>query len=172
VPGKIIIETSRLLIREYFTDDIAMLHKILSDPITMCFWPEPFTVDQTNAWVERSMTSYAENGFGRFAVLLKQTGELIGDAGILKSEINGKIENDLGYIIYHPFWNNGYATEAAEAILRRGLDSIGLRRIAANIAFDNIPSQRIAEKIGMKKESEFKNKRNRNILTFLYLYKI
>jgi RimJ/RimL family protein N-acetyltransferase len=165
---KVIIETRRLLIRGYSVDDIPLLHKILSDPKTMSFWPELFSLEQTAAWIERSMKSYIENGFGRYAVLLKHAGELIGDAGILKSEINGKTENDLGYIIHHSFWNNGYATEASGAILLRGLGSIGLRRIAANMACNHRASAHVAEKIGMKKELEFINNRNRNLPTFLY----
>jgi len=165
---KIITETSRLLIREYFASDMPLLHKILSDPETMGFWPEPFSPGQTKAWIERSLNSYKKKGFGRCAVVLRETGELIGDAGILKSEINGKTENDLGYIIHYPFWNNGYGTEAAGAILARSLDSVGLRRIVSNMAYNHHASARVAEKIGMKKELEFINRRNRGLLTFLY----
>lgn len=168
MPEKIIIETRHLVICEYSLGDIPLLHKILSDSKTMCFWPEPFTVDKTRAWIERSMKSYEEYGFGRYAVMLKHTGELIGDAGILKSDINGNTENDLGYIIYCAFWNNGYGTESAKAILRWGLDSIGLGRIIANMACDHGASERVAEKIGMKKELVFNNSRNRGLPTFLY----
>ena len=156
------------MIREYSSGDIAPLHKILSDPVTMSYWPEPFSPEQTQLWVERSIESCNKNGFGRFALIKKTTGEFIGTAGIMISEVNGKNENDLGYIIYFPFWNSGYATEAAGAILCWGIDSIGLARISANMAVDNTASARVAQKIGMTIETEFLNRRNRDKLTFLY----
>ncbi len=83
----------------------------------MSFWPAPFTTEQTSQWIERSIKSYAENGFGRFAVELKESGKLIGDCGILISELDRKPEYDLGYIIYAEYWGKGYGTEAARSAL-------------------------------------------------------
>ncbi len=162
------INTQRLILRPYVTDDINALHKILSDEKTMSFWPAPFTIEQTRRWIERSIKSYRENQFGRFAVELKESGKLIGDCGILLSEVDGKQENDLGYIIHSDYWGRGYGTEAAQACLDFGFNKLGLTRIAANMASDNTASIRVAEKIGMIKEKEYLNKRNRNILTYLF----
>jgi RimJ/RimL family protein N-acetyltransferase len=162
------INTLRLILRPYVTDDIEALHKILSDKKTMGFWPALFTIEQTNRWIERSIKSYAENQFGRFAVELKESGKLIGDCGILLSELDGKQENDLGYIIHSGYWGRGYGTEAASASLDYAFNKLGLMRIAANMDVSNLASIRVAEKIGMKKEKEYLNKRNRNLLTYLY----
>lgn len=162
------IISPQLILRPYSIDDVDALHKILSDKITMSFWPAPFTKEQTSRWLERSIKSYAENGFGRFAVQLKESGKLIGDCGIMVSELDENQENDLGYIIYHNYWGRGFGTEAAQACLNYAFNELGLTRMAANMAFDNFSSIRVAEKIGMKKEKEFLNKRNRNLLTFLY----
>ena len=162
------INSPRLILRLYNIGDVDALHKILSDKKTMNFWPAPFTTEQSKEWILRSIKSYAENKFCRFAVELKESGELIGDCGILISELDGKQENDLGYIIYHDYWGRGFGTEAAQACLDYAFDELGLIRIAANMAFDNYASIRVAEKIGMKKEKKYLNKRNRNLLTFLY----
>jgi RimJ/RimL family protein N-acetyltransferase len=162
------INTPRLILRPYVIDDFEALHKILSDKKTMSFWPAPFTTEQTNRWIERSIKSYKENQFGRFAVELKESGKIIGDCGILLSELDGKQENDLGYIIYADYWGRGFGTEAAQACLDYAFNELGLKRVAANMATDNITSIRVAEKIGMIKEKEFLNKRNRNLLTYLY----
>ncbi len=162
------ITTERLILRPYTINDLDALHTILSDKTTMSFWPEPFTEEQTISWIERSIKSYEENNFGRLAVILKSTGELIGDCGIIKSETNSNTENDLGYIIHSPYWKNGYGTEAAKVCLDYGFTELNLTRITANMSFDNKASIKTAEKIGMRKEKEFFNKKNRDILTYLY----
>lgn len=162
------IETKRLLIKEYSYDDISKLHIILSNPKTMSFWPTPFTLQQTENWVANNINRYKELGFGRWAVILKETDELIGDCGIMVTEIDGKQEYDLGYIFHYPYWHNGFAFEAADACKEYAFNKLGIKRLCANMAFDHTGSRRVAEKIGMQKEKEFHNSRNRNILTYLY----
>lgn len=162
------IETQRLHLRPLTPDDLPALHRILSDPITMSFWPAPFSEDASRAWIERQMQNYQQHGFGRLALIERVSGELIGDCGIMPALIDGQPENDLGYIIFHTFWRQGYASEAAAAWLQHGFDLLQLDRICANMPVDHLGSRRVAEKIGMRLEREFHNQRNRNILTCLY----
>jgi ribosomal-protein-alanine N-acetyltransferase len=163
-----VIETNRLLIKEYSDDDIPKLNIILSNPKTMSFWPTPLTLQQTENWINTNVKRYAELGYGRWAVILKETGELIGDCGIMLSELDGTQENDLGYIIHYPYWQNGLAFEAADACKEYAFTNLGIKKLCANMAFDHIASRRVAEKIGMEREKEFYNNRNRDILTYLY----
>lgn len=163
-----VIETKRLIIKEYSYDDILKLNIILSNPKTMSFWPAPFTMQQTEDWVNNNIRRYTELGFGRWAIILKETDELIGDCGIMVSELDGKQENDLGYIIHYSHWHNGFAFEAVDACSNYAFNKLGIKRLCANMAFDHTMSRRVAEKIGMKKEKEFYNNRNRNLLTYLY----
>ena len=163
-----ILETQRLILRPFAAGDLEALYRILSDPITMHFWPTPFSREQAEGWLNRHLSSYRDLGFGRLAVMLKESGELIGVCGIRRADIDGKVENDLGYIIFHPFWQRGYATEAAAACLRYGLETLQLQRVCANMAVDHQASRRVAEKIGMTLERTFHNRRNRDILTCLY----
>jgi ribosomal-protein-alanine N-acetyltransferase len=149
-------------------DDVGSLHTILSDNVTMSFWPEPFTLEQTRGWIERAVASYEKNGFGRMALVLKDTGSIIGNCGIMITETNGETENDLGYIIHSPQWRKGYGTEAAKACLGFGFNLIGLTRITANMSVNNTASFLTAEKIGMTREKEFFNMKNRCFLTYLY----
>lgn len=93
---------------------------------------------------------------------------MIGDVGILLAEIDGILEHDLGYIIHSPHWNHAYATEAVQACLDYGIEQFGLFRLCANMPQHHTASRRIAEKIGMRFEKSFENRRNRNILTCLY----
>ncbi|WP_371380156.1 GNAT family N-acetyltransferase [Sporomusa aerivorans] len=163
-----VLETNRLMIREHSYNDIAKLHQIFSNPLTMSFWPAPFTLQQTETWVKSNIIRYHELGFGRWSVLLKETGEIIGDCGIVISEIDGKQENDLGYIIHYPYWHNGFAVEAADACRNYAFTELKFNRLCANMPYNHAGSRKTAEKIGMTKEKEFYNRRNRDIRTFLY----
>jgi len=166
------METKRLILRPPSLEDFEALHRIFSDPITMSFWPAPFTEEDTRRWISRSTQDHEETGFGRQPVILKFSGEIIGDCGIMLAEIAGEPEHDLGYIIHHPFWGNGYAIEAAGALKRRAVEQLGIRRLVANMPTDHAASIRVAEKLGMRREKTFRNERNRNIETHLYAFEV
>lgn len=164
------IETNRLLIREW-TDsksDLEALHEILSSSVTMHFWPAPFTPSQTKTWIQTNIKRYERPGFGRMAIVLKEQNKIIGDCGIVVSTLDSAPENDLGYIIDWRYWQNGFAFEAAKALIDYAFYELSLTRLCANMPFDHIASIKTAEKLGMKREKEFYNKRNRDILTYLY----
>ena len=162
------IETPRTIIRPYTEADIAWIAPILADPITMMFWPQPFSEDAAAAWVRRSSASFPATGLGRMLVELRDGGAPIGDCGIVEAEINGRREYDLGYIIHHPYWRQGYGLECARACLEYGIHTLGLKRIVANMAHDHVASARVAEQLGMRREASFYHPRNRNILTYVY----
>lgn len=164
----VIIETPRLELREYQADAVMALHVILSDLITMQFWPAPFTPEATSKWIERQVGSYAERGYGRWAVIDKESGEQIGDAGFMDANINGRDEVDLGYIIHYPYWRQGFAVEAAAACLAYARARLPIGRVVANMPHDHLASRRVAERLGMSYAGEFLNARNRNIRTLLY----
>ena len=162
------ITTDRLLLREFNSGDLAQLARVLSNTKTMAFWPQPLTIEQVQGWLESSIESYLANGFGRWLILDRQTLEVIGDCGIRVSDVNGVPEHDLGYIIHHPWWRQGFAYEAAYGCMKYGFEQLKLDRLVANMAYDHAGSIAVAEKLGMKKECEFYNSRNRNILTLVY----
>ena len=78
---KIIIETERLILREYTKDDFDALYKLLSDPITMKHYPKPYDENGTRRWLDWSFDNYNKYGFGLWAAEIKETGEFIGDCG-------------------------------------------------------------------------------------------
>lgn len=162
------ITTPRLTIRQMTLDDLDDMQVFLSDPQTLDFWERPYTDDETRAAIERNIKSYADNGFGRWAVILKETGALIGICGIARSEIDGRDLNDLGYIFDKAHWGKGYATEAAQAVVDYAFEVLRLESITANMPHDHHASRRVAEHLGMVKIGEFSNPKNRGIRTFLY----
>jgi len=163
---KVRLVTARLVLAEYEAGDLSRLTRLLGDPVTMSHWPAPLDAQASAAWFERARAPYGEPGLGRFAVWLGA--EYVGDAGILRAEVNGRVENDLGYIVDHAHWGHGYGLEVARALLEEG-HRCGLRRIVANMAASNAPSARVAEKLGMRLEARFRNPRNRNFETLLYV---
>ncbi|MCC7437627.1 MAG: GNAT family N-acetyltransferase [Armatimonadetes bacterium] len=166
----VILETERLTLRQWEPDEFPTVHRILGHAVTMRFWPAPFTPEQSESWLQRSLVTYAAtaNTLGRWATVLKESGEVIGDCGLIQAHINGMPEYDLGYIIQAEHWRKGYGTEAAAAIRDYGFSELKLPRIVANMACNHHGSARVAEAIGMQVETTFANQRNRGVQTFLY----
>jgi len=155
--------------REYTTSDIDAIAPVLSDPRTMSFWPVPFGREDVERWVGRSIASYREHGFGRRPIFLKETGELIGDCGIMLSMVDGELRNDIGYILHHPYWGHGYAIEASRAVMDDAFTRLGLHDLYANMPCDHDRSRHVAEQLGLQRVKEFNNTRNRDIRTYLYM---
>lgn len=159
----------RLIIREYSKADVDRLYNILSDPVTMQFWPKPYTRDQVVDRIDYNIASYAERGYGRYAILETQSGNLIGECGINQLELDGQVVHDLNYIIDHQYWGRSYATEAATAIKNYACSVLHLDTLYINMPYNHYASIRIAEKLGGIKIKEFFNVKNRNISTFLFV---
>lgn len=162
------INTARLTIRPYALNDLDALLAILSDAETLSFWPRPYTREEVRGSIERNIKSTEENGYGRLAVIHKETGLLIGLCGIVRMETDGRDVYDLGYIFHRDYWGQGYATEAARAVLDHALNVLHIGPITANMPWNHDASRRVAERLGMTKIGEFENTRNRGIRTLFY----
>ena len=155
-----ITETKHLLIREYTSLDRKKAFEILMHQETMSFWPEPFTEKKVEAWLARGVDAYRGRGMGRFAVVLRATNEVIGDAGIVQTEVNGQKEWDLGYIIHADHWGHGFGVEVAGALLDYVFRYTDLERVIAHFAQEHVYSKAVAERIGMAYEQSFVNEKN------------
>ena len=99
-----IIETNRLILREMSFEDFDSLKAIISDPINMKYYEQPYDDEGVNRWINWNLTNYQTYGFGLWACILKETGEMIGDCGVTMQFINKKIRPEIGYhfnINYH-----------------------------------------------------------------------
>ncbi|MGE7676467.1 GNAT family N-acetyltransferase [Lysinibacillus sp. NPDC094403] len=150
----IIMETERLKLREFNDDDITALYSIFSDAETMKYYPAPFTLLQTKNWIEKNKQRYREDGYGLWAVYLKESNELIGDCGLVKQIVDGKAEVEVGYHINKKYWSKGYATEAAKSCVEYGFTHLGQEKLISIIDPKNEASIRVAEKNGFMKEKE------------------
>ena len=93
------METPRLIIREYVQEDFEGLRAIICDAETMKYYPRPYDENGVTRWLNWCIKSYADNGFGLWALELKETGEFIGDCGISLQNIDGEILHEIGYHI-------------------------------------------------------------------------
>ncbi len=149
-----ILETERLILREMTPDDEDALHAVFSDPETMRFYPRAFDREKTREWIAAMQQRTARDGIALWTMVLKETGEVIGDCGLVVQEVLGEREVEIGWHVRRDLWGRGYATEAAHACLQEGIATLGRTRFISLIAPGNIASRRVAEKIGMRVERE------------------
>jgi len=148
----VILETSRLLLREFVPQDADALLAVLGDPVAMQYYPAPFDRAEVESWIRRNRARYFDPGFGLWAMLLKDSGELIGDCGCFVRELEGDFEFEMGWHVRRDLWDRGYASEAAQSCVEYAFSSLGTERVIALVRPENVGSCRVAEKIGMKCE--------------------
>jgi RimJ/RimL family protein N-acetyltransferase len=149
------IETKRLKLRELNEYDEKFLHDILSDSETMRYYPAPYDISIVRNNIKRMMKSYLNNNFGVWGIILKKRNKFIGECGITLQDIDGVIVPEIGYHVNKENWKQGFATEGSAASLKYGFEKLGLKEIYIHTYVKNIPSQRVAEKLGMKRIKEF-----------------
>lgn len=141
-----ILETPRLVLREFYPDDADALARVISDAETMRFYVAPFDRAGVEQWIARNMQRYAQNGHGLWAMVLKQTGEIIGDCGLVLQNVDGRDEIEIGYHVRRDLWGQGLATEAAQGCRDFGFERLPVDRFISLIRPENLQSRRVAEK--------------------------
>ena len=154
------IETERLLLREYTPDDFNALYEIVSDPETMAHYPAPFDEARTRRWIDWNLENYAQYGFGLWAVVLNETGEFIGDCGLTLQNIDGEMLPEIGYHIHRKYWRRGFAKEAARAVRDWAFSNTGYNVLYSYMKYTNEGSWRTALANGMKKVKEYPDPKN------------
>jgi ribosomal-protein-alanine N-acetyltransferase len=145
-----ILETARLILREFESTDVDPLSAVLSDAETMRFYPVPLDRNAVIEWIARNRRRYTDDGSGLWAMVLKSSGQLIGDCGLCRQTVDGSDEVEIGYHVRRDLWGNGLAPEAAMACRDFGFNQFGVQRLISLIRPANHPSRRVAEKNAMK----------------------
>ncbi len=122
---------------------------VLGDPVSMRFYPRPFSRDEARAWIERNRARFERDGLGLWAITLGATGEVVGDCGAVAQTVDGADELELGWHLHPAHQGRGYATEAAAAWRDHAFAFTGRDRLISLILEENVPSRRVAERIGM-----------------------
>lgn len=146
-----ILQTKRLYLRKLQQSDFNALFPFLSDPQTMYAYEHGFSGEEVQALIDKQLQSYTLNNFGLWAVMQKETEKCIGLCGITLQPYKEKQVPELGYIFQKEYWHQGYATESALTCKDYAFQNLQLKQIYAIIRDTNIPSQKLAKRLGMQK---------------------
>jgi RimJ/RimL family protein N-acetyltransferase len=151
----LILETDRLILREFQHSDAEAFFAMDSNPnVHQYLWNKPVQkIEETFEVIEFVRNQYIDNGIGRFAIILKETNEFMGWAGLkFNTEmVNNKVNfYDIGYRLDEKFWGKGYASEASFAWLKYAFEIMNIKTLEAAAHSDNVASNRILQKIGMQ----------------------
>jgi [ribosomal protein S5]-alanine N-acetyltransferase len=147
------LQTERLILRPYALSDIPALLPLIGSrevAATTLRIPHPYTESYAQEFINGAQADLSSGKGLRLGSVVRENGPLCGGIGM-------RIEPDhrhaeLGYWIGPPYWGNGYATEAATAVLKYGFETLGLHRIFASHSTNNPASGKVLQKIGMRYE--------------------
>ena len=164
-----ILETERLLLREMDYDDFGDIAEMLKNPKVMYAYEHDFSDNDVQEWLDRQITRYKKYGFGLWAVILKSTDEMIGQAGLTMQPYKDTEVLEIGYLLKEIFWHHGYASEAANGCKKYAFEQLNRDKVYSIIKSDNYASMKVAKSMGMKKEDEFMTQYyNGKMLHYLY----
>ena len=163
---KRILETGRLMLREMTPDDFDALYAVLADSDIMQHYPYTFDEARVRGWIERNMERYQKDGFGLWAVILKETGEMIGDCGLTLQNIEGEMLPEIGYHIRRDCQRRGYASEAGRAVRDWAFERLDADCLYSYMKYTNVPSYSTAMAMGMEKLKQYPDEANG--ITYVY----
>lgn len=148
----LVAETARVVVRWFDADDAPFVRDLVNEPSWIRFIGDRNvkSVEDARAYLERAiLASYRRNGFGLNHVSLRATGEPIGMCGLIKRDTLNDV--DVGFAFLPAYWGQGYAHEAAAAVLDHGRRVLGLKRIVAILTPDNGSSAKLLERLGFRR---------------------
>ena len=147
--------TPRLVLRAWREEDLGTFTAMNADPRVMEYFPAPLTPEQSAEFMERIREEFSTEGFGLYAVERREDGELLGYTGLHRVTFTGmKDKIEIGWRLRAECWNQGYATEAAQACVALAA-KLGIEELVAFTTVTNLRSQRVMQKLGMELLCEF-----------------
>ena len=156
IPYKIVFETVRLLLRQQVIADLDELWDFHCNPENTRYYQDaPRTLDEVREELEWDLDWYQKNDdLGKWAIIHKESGKLIGLCSLLPWTIDGIEEIEMAYILAKDYRGQGLGTELSQAVIQYGFETLNLSRIISLIEPDNMTSRRVVEKVGMRFEKE------------------
>ena len=154
-----LITTSRLGLRQWRDSDIPHYVRMNRDPDVMQFFPHLMTPEQSEASFGKLKKHYDDHGITFFAVDLLETETFIGFIGLVNTRFESHFTPcvEIGWRLMKEYWGRGLATEGAVACLNYAFDILGLEEIFSFTPMTNLPSERVMQKIGMKRVGTFRH---------------
>ena len=144
-----ILETSRLYLRQMTDDDFEPLKAVISDPENMIYYPKPYDDDGVRRWIAWCKDCYAKYGFGLWAVIEKESGQMIGDCGISMQPIDDGWKPEIGYHLRRDKHRLGLGKEMTQAVRDYFFTHFDYGEVYSYMNKDNVPSYKTAEANGM-----------------------
>lgn len=167
-----ILETERLYLREMNQADFNSLCSILQDEETMYAYEGAFSDSEVQEWLDRQISRYQKWNFGLWAVILKETDEMIGQCGLTMQPWKDIEVLEIGYLFNRSCWHKGYATEAAKACKKYAFEVLKANEVCSIIRDTNTASQNVAVRNGMTAtDSWIKHYRGINMPHYRYVVK-
>jgi len=147
-----ILETTRLIVRRWTADDAEALYSICSDPDVMRYVGDgtPWRLKRTRQFIADAVVTEQTHGYCRWPLIAKDAGSLVGFCGFIPAAEGA----EMGWRLGSQIWGRGLATEAAQAVLKYGAETLGFRRVTATVHCENRASLRVAKKLGMSVEAQ------------------
>jgi ribosomal-protein-alanine N-acetyltransferase len=149
-----VLETARLILRPFGQEDFNRLAELMANADFMRFSFGPKTHEQTAAFLETVIGWHRAGLPSPFAVVMRSDDVIVGYCGFLHQEVDEEKEIEIGFRLHPDYWNRGIATDAARKVRDHAFSDLELPRVISLIHYDNAPSRRVAEKIGMTFEKE------------------
>lgn len=146
-----VLETERLYMRPMKQSDFEALCRILQDEETMYAYEGAFTDEEVQEWLDRQLARYEMWSFGLWAVILKETDEMIGQCGLTMQPWKEEEVLEIGYLFERAHWHKGYAAEAAKACKAYAFEVLEADQVCSIIRDTNTASQNVALRNGMTK---------------------
>jgi RimJ/RimL family protein N-acetyltransferase len=150
-PNSVLIRTPRLSVRKLEAADVEVMYSVYGDTEAMRFVGDgtPLTRTDCERWIEITHRNYAHRGYGMFVVVLAASGNAVGFCGLVHPA--NQTQPELKYAYRREHWGNGYATEAAAALLAFGARQFDLKEVVATAAPEHAVSHRVLLKAGMER---------------------
>ena len=164
------LKTERLGLRQLTQDDFADLCEMLYDSDVMYAWEHTFTETQVQEWIDRQFVRYEQTGVGVWAAVEKATGEMVGQFGLVRTNIEGEDVLELTYMLKKTHWGKGFAVEGGKACLDYAFGEMGVDKVYASIRPENQSSRKVAENLGFEMRGEYiKYYNGKNMLHLIYV---
>ena len=148
------IETDRLIIKSNQEVDLEPLAALWADPDVTRYMGGPRNYEEILKDLRDDAQLDPQPAFDLWPVIEKQTGQIIGTGGILDKDIDGSTQYEIIYVLAKSAWGKGLATELASSLKDYAFTELGLKRVTALIDQDNLESERVATKIGLRYEKD------------------
>ena len=153
----IVLETPRLLLRNWQESDLEFFTKMNANPEVMRYFPDPYSRERTKRLFEAIQLEFADFNYGLYATEEKATGLFMGYIGFHRARFAADFCPcvEIGWRLGSAFWNKGFATEGASACLEHGFNNLKFNKVYSFTATKNLPSERVMQKIGMTMDRYF-----------------